>query len=99
MTRLLLFMIPLITVLSGPVIVLLSSESNTDGPVLVLSNWGNRAEANVAQAGGQIIGPETAAFGVFAASDHPQFSEKLRARGAWLVINSARLAAICGIET
>ncbi len=56
-------------------------------------------EIRVAAAGGRLVGLEDAAFGALAASASPDFIERLRAEGAWLVIDGRPLAAFCGTDT
>ncbi|MGH1368326.1 MAG: hypothetical protein ACRBCL_06885 [Maritimibacter sp.] len=89
----------ILPLLALPVMIIAGTGPLPAGPVLVVSPWGAKAKSNIEMAGGRIIGPETAPFGIFAASDDPQFSTRLRASGAWAVLNGARLAAICGVKT
>ncbi|MAM60228.1 hypothetical protein [Maritimibacter sp. UBA3975] len=82
-------------ILLGPFVVVASAPGRSEGPVLVISNWGEDAEAIVAEQGGEIIGPRRAMFGVFASSDDRGFSARLRQQGAWAVIDGALIAALC----
>ncbi|MEC7761339.1 MAG: hypothetical protein VX874_05420 [Pseudomonadota bacterium] len=86
-------------VLAGPAVVIASADPARDGVLLVVSRWGDEAERVITAAGGQTVGPVRARFGVFATSQDPDFSDRLRDRGAWAVINGDVLAALCRIET
>lgn len=91
-----LIMMPLLAL---PIMIVASAGPFSGGPVLVVSPWGEATQANISQAGGRLIGPQSAPLGAFATSDDPDFPQRLKASGAWAVINGARLAAICGVET
>jgi len=65
-------------------------------PLLVIVPPGAPAAAMVARAGGRLVGPVRAPFGVLAAGEGPGFAARLRAAGAWQVMPAGRLAALCG---
>jgi hypothetical protein len=44
------------------------------------------------------VGPSQAALAGFASSRAPDFPRRLRDAGAWLVLDGARIARICGFE-
>lgn len=92
--------LPLFTLLTGPVIVFASAPvpAAANGAVLVVSGWGARAESMVAAAGGQVYGPVRAPFGLLAFSDDPAFADRLRAAGAWAVLDGTRIANLCGAD-
>ncbi len=85
------------SLLAGPVLALVSAPPAGDGIVLVLAPpWADRGTI-IEASGGAPVGLADAPLGTLAASPAPDFAEKLRARGAWLVIDGRPLAAICGI--
>ncbi len=94
-----LVLMPIAALLAGPAIVLASAPVARDAPVLVIAGWGGAAQAHVAAAGGRVIGPARAPFGLIAASADPGFADALRARGAWAVLDGGRIAALCGGNT
>jgi len=54
-------------------------------------------ETVILNAGGQIVRPDRAPLAQIAASDTPEFSQRLRDAGAWVVLNGTRLATICRV--
>lgn len=98
MSRLPLFLMPIIIVLSGPMIVVASATPSQDDIRLVVSGWGRAASDRVETAGGHVIGPVRAPFGILAQSNDPEFSNRLHALGAWAVIEGGRIASICGVD-
>ena len=98
MARLYILILPMMALITGPVIVLAGSPSRVDRPVLVVSlPWGPSSEQIVQRAGGRLLGPESAPLGVLATSDASEFRSRLRAEGAILVIGASLIASICGI--
>lgn len=93
-----LFMSPVFALLAGPAIVVASAPVRPDGPLLVISGWGDRAERIVDTAGGQVYGPVRASLGILATSSNPAFADNLRAAGAWAVLDGSRIAALCGAD-
>lgn len=84
----------------APVALLARSEPGFAGPVLVIAPpWADLSEI-IETSGGRQIGPETAPMARFAASDtqQVQFELRLHRAGAWMVIQSATLADLCGIK-
>lgn len=92
-------LLPLVSLLAGPLIVVLSAPSFATTPVLVIAPWGADTEAQIVAAGGAVVGPVRAPLGVLAASDDPDFASALRAAGAWAVIGGERIASLCGAPT
>ncbi|MGR3564764.1 MAG: hypothetical protein ACU0FH_18945 [Heliomarina sp.] len=98
MARLSILILPVMALMTGPVIVLAGAPSRGDRPVLVVSlPWGPSSEQIVQRAGGRLLGPETAPLGVLATSDVPEFRSRLRDEGAILVVGASLIASICGI--
>ncbi len=84
---------------AGPVAVMVSSPGRDGQPVLVVTApWGPTPEQVIHKAGGDIIGPETAFLGLFAASSDPSFRKNLKTAGALAVLDARLLANICGVE-
>lgn len=92
------FLIFLMTLATVPATVLFSQSGPIEGPALVITPPWRDAGTVVARAGGWLVGPNQALFGAFAQANHPKFSERAKQAGAWAVLNSAALAAICGFE-
>ncbi|EPX78480.1 hypothetical protein [Salipiger mucosus] len=68
-------------------------------PVLVVAPpWGPGAPAIVALAGGRILGPVEAPFGVLAVFDDPRPAERLLALGAWTACDARAMASLCGVN-
>ena len=68
----------------------------TDGPwVMVIPPWADRA-AIVERAGAQLVGPAEAPFGQLVAGPDRGASERLKAAGAWLVLDADFLEGYCG---
>lgn len=82
-----------------PLLTALASPSQSEGPLLILSAPWADTEHHIAAAGGRVIGPERAPFGVFAASDDPNFAEILKARGLWSVQSSTLSRIFCGVPS
>ncbi|MGC8203826.1 hypothetical protein ACP2AV_14085 [Aliiroseovarius sp. PTFE2010] len=91
-------LIVLATLATAPLMALSGRGDVFDGPALVITPPWRDAGVVVADAGGWLVGPDQALFGAFAQANHPEFSERARQAGAWAVVNSAALAAICGLE-
>jgi hypothetical protein len=73
-----------------------TNTAGTRGPLVVLTlPWDDPAPAILA-AGGAIVAPSRAPFGVVAASDDPQFATRLSALGYVSLRSSALSRLICG---
>lgn len=82
----------------GPLAGLASTPSRALGPwVVVVPPW--RAAAEVVEAAkARLIGPVDAPLGVLVAAQAEGAPERLRAAGAWLVIDATLALGICGEE-
>ncbi len=86
--------------LTGPVAVL------SAGPVpepfaavlVVTPPWVSATEV-IQRAGGALRGPVQPRLGRIASSQDPEFENRLRREGAWLIINDTRLLAFCGVRS
>jgi hypothetical protein len=85
---------------AGPALALAMSRADGGGVLLVVSapDAGAR-EALIRRAGGRPVGPAQARLAGFATSERAGFADRLRAAGAWLVLDAGRLASLCGGET
>jgi hypothetical protein len=84
---------------AGPVLAIAAAAPVPGNVVLVVVPSGPvDRDALVRAAGGTPIGPSQAPLGGLAASDAPDLAERLYKQGAWLVLDAARLARICGLE-
>ena len=99
MSKLLVFLLLVGTLSVPPVLALQSASPKDDGPRLVLhAPWADGV-ALVRTAGGQPVGPVTGRFGLLAYADEMDaFDSRLLAAGAWLVLDGAVMARICGID-
>lgn len=70
---------------------------NAGGPVIVISSPWHDPARDILAAGGAIVGPESALFGVFAASDDPQFAARLSRLGYWSFRSGTLAHFICGV--
>ena len=68
-----------------------------DGPLIVLRSPWTDAEPAIITAGGYIVSPETSTFGVFAASEDPDFKNRLSALGYWTIQPGPLARLICGV--
>ncbi|MEO0945436.1 MAG: hypothetical protein AAFY06_11425 [Pseudomonadota bacterium] len=84
--------------LTGPVLALMTSEPRTGEIMLVIGPDPVAHQAAVRKAGGRVIGPDLARFGVLALAESDAFAAELVAQGAWLVVDGRRVAALCGIK-
>ncbi|MBP1806795.1 hypothetical protein [Rubellimicrobium aerolatum] len=72
----------------------LAPHRTASGPMLVVASpLGGGAAARVAAAGGRLIGPASTSWAVLATGTTP---EALQAAGAWMILDPAAIAAICG---
>lgn len=70
-----------------------------DGPRLVVHAPWTDGAALVARAGGMVVGPRDAPMGILAARGTADgFDARLRAAGAWAVIDGSVLARLCGVK-
>lgn len=87
----------IICALVGPALALVSSPAVPGEPVLVLTlPWNGSAEGLIEQSGGFALGPISVPLATLAMPEAPDFIQKLKSGGAWLVLDGRRLAAICG---
>lgn len=85
-----------IAALSGPLAALSSAPFRPDRPALVvLPPWAS-AEDVVARAGGRIIGLARAPLAVLVTGQGPGLEDRLRAAGAWTVLDGSSLSLLCG---
>lgn len=82
----------------GPLAGLASTPSRELGPwVVVVPPW--LASAQVVEAAkARLIGPVDAPLGVLVAAEQVGAPDRLRAAGAWLVIDATLALGICGEE-
>ncbi len=83
--------------LGASALVLAAAPPREDAVVLVVAPpWGVGAQQIVQHAGGQLVGPQSAVFGVLAQFDGPPPVDALRRLGAWAVQDGALIARLCG---
>lgn len=84
--------------LMAPLLPLLSLPAGSGALLLVIvPPWGAPL-AVIADAGGRPVGPERSVLGYFATSDGPDFAARLRAAGAWAVLDGDAVSSLCGWE-
>lgn len=86
----------LIAALAGPIAALGASTPRANEPVLAIAPPWVDVAGVVDRAGGRAIGPWRAPLATLAQGHGAQFADRLRAAGAWIVIDGAALARICG---
>ena len=82
--------------LAGPILPLLTLPSKVGGIVLVVSPPWADPLAVIRNASGRPIGPERTVLGYFATSETPGFTDRLRAAGAWAILDGDAVASLCG---
>ncbi|MGJ8623216.1 MAG: hypothetical protein ACSHW1_10580 [Yoonia sp.] len=82
-----------------PALAFMAAPASAQGPRLVIFAPWVDGVALVLRAGGDPVGPAAAPMGILAyAPDRPDFDDRLRAAGAWAVLEGMALARICGLE-
>jgi hypothetical protein len=100
MSYLPIILMQLLAVVLTPVVLAMSSPPQPDEPVLVVALVGALGlDEIIANAGGEILGPEQAPLATLAYSSDPDFINQLHLNGAWLVLDGRRIAAICGVSS
>ena len=82
----------------SPLLSLVNLPAAGDGGLLVLTPPWRDSLSIVEQAGGRAIGVGSGPFGRFATGVDPDFATRLRAAGAWAVVDAEALAALCGVS-
>ncbi|MBL3560308.1 hypothetical protein [Rhodovulum sulfidophilum] len=83
---------------AAPVLALTGRPIQTASTLLVVGPMNGLPDI-LRRAGGRPIGPTRAPFALLAvADDHPEdFPDRLKAEGAWLVLDGAIAAQLCGV--
>ncbi|GGE45354.1 hypothetical protein GCM10011360_35680 [Primorskyibacter flagellatus] len=84
--------------LGSPLLSLVNLPVAGDGVLLVLTPPWRDSLPIVERAGGRAIGVGSGPFGRFATGEGPGFATRLRAAGAWAVVDADALAALCGVS-
>jgi len=96
------FTICLLTVLFigliGPILALATAKPQAGEILLVVGPDPVFLQAAVVNAGGRLIGPELARFGMLVIAESEQFTSEILKQGAWIILDGRRLAHICGVE-
>jgi hypothetical protein len=85
--------------LLGPLLALATARPQAGEIVLVVGPDHAALQAAVEGAGGRLVGPDFARFGVLAYSENAQFAETLLEVGAWFVLDGRPVALFCGMDT
>jgi len=81
-----------------PVLTLAMTPVDPAGPVVVVTAPSANPVHIIEASGGSVIGLENAPMGTLGFSAVPGFEEKLKANGAWAVLDGRVLAGLCGVE-
>ncbi|OLS52719.1 hypothetical protein [Rhodovulum sulfidophilum] len=83
---------------AAPVLALTGRPIQTATTLLVIGPMNGLPDI-LRRAGGRLIGPTRAPFALLAvADDHPEdFPDRLKTEGAWLVLDGAIAAQLCGV--
>ena len=85
--------------LMGPLLALATARPQAGEIVLVVGPDHAALQSAVESAGGRLVGPDIARFGVLAHSENGQFAEMLLEVGAWFVLDGRTVALFCGMKT
>lgn len=84
--------------LTGPLLPLLALPGGSGGLLLVVTPPWRDSLGVIDAAGGRPIGPVPARIGRLATSDRAGFPERLRAAGAWVILDGYAISTLCGWE-
>jgi hypothetical protein len=84
--------------LSGPALPLFAVPGGAGGLLLVVVPPWEDGAGVIDAAGGWLVGPDQPIIGIYATSDAGGFAGRLRAAGAWLVLDGQAVATLCGSE-
>lgn len=82
----------------APVLALATAKVDETEPVIVVAGPGGEPARIIHAAGGWVVGPVNAPFGALGFSDLSGFAEKLKANGAWAVLDGRVFADLCGVK-
>jgi len=92
----------LIAGLGGPTAALVAAgapdPASAAAPVLAVAPPWIDLDAAIARAGGRAISPAPAPLAALAVGPGPDFARRLKAAGAWMVLDGRRLADLCGVS-
>ncbi|AML51612.1 hypothetical protein [Falsihalocynthiibacter arcticus] len=96
MDRVAIFLMCVLGLLAAPAAVVLSAPV-TEGQVMLIvaPPWQN-AQDIILRAKADSVGPKTAPFAAFAASDTPGLEARLKHAGAWAVLDGQIISQLCG---
>tara|TARA_R100000935_G_scaffold14528_1_gene29065 strand:+ start:14 stop:361 length:348 start_codon:yes stop_codon:yes gene_type:complete len=87
----------LMVVTSGSLVAVVSANPVPGEPVLILSAQGVLSREHIVRSsGGRLIGPTSAPLASLAVSDDPEFVERLRSLGTFMVLDGRSIAQLCG---
>ncbi len=85
-----------LSVLCAPIAALGMLPEDRPGLYLVVVPPWRAADQVIVAAGAHPVGPVRAPLGEFAAADAPGTLARLRAAGAWVVLDAKKMAWLCG---
>lgn len=88
-----------LAILGGPIGAIAAAPPRPDAPILVVVAPWTDLGALVAAAGGVLIGPRIAPLGSLTSATHPDYITALGDQGAWLILDGALLANLCGVNS
>ena len=75
-----------------------SDPASAAAPVLAVAPPWIDLDAAIARAGGRAVSPAPAPMAALAVGPGPDFARRLKAAGAWMVLDGRRLADLCGVS-
>ncbi|MGR3714430.1 MAG: hypothetical protein ACU0A6_15070 [Shimia sp.] len=81
-----------------PILAVATAPIKSGAPVIVVAGPWTNLVGIVESSGGRVIGMTRSFLGILGHSEDPDFEEKLRYNGAWLVLDGQVVAALCGVR-
>ncbi|WP_420863411.1 hypothetical protein [Algirhabdus cladophorae] len=83
---------------AAPVALILVAEPKLGKPIVVVAKpWGIAATKVVEAAQGSFLSPQATRLAVWSVMRSETYATDLKMKGAWLVLDGAALAQICGV--
>lgn len=96
MDKVAIFLMSIMGLLAAPAAVVVSAPVTEGQVMLVVAAPWHSAQDIIQRAEADSVGPETAPFAAFAASDLPDLEARLKHAGAWAVLDGQIISQLCG---
>lgn len=96
MNRIAIFLMCALGLLVAPAAVVLSAPVKEGQIMLVVAKPWHNAQDIIYRAGADPVGPNSAPFAAFAASDATGLEARLKHAGAWAVLDGQIISQLCG---